>query len=90
MFKTKLIASHCIDTHAEKDLCDWFETEYPIALEYIGIRSRKYIHNIDEKGYRITYPTGEEVVVLARIKEMYIGVPENQLSLTVIESISAD
>jgi hypothetical protein len=32
----------------------------------------------------------EQVVVSIGIKEMYIGVPENRLSLTVIESISTD
>ena len=32
----------------------------------------------------------KEVVVLTRIKEIYIGVPENQLSLTVVESIPVD
>jgi hypothetical protein len=68
----------------------WFETEYQPALEYTGIRSGKYIHNIDEKGCRIACPVGEEVVVPVRIKEMYVGVPENRLSLTIVESISAD
>jgi hypothetical protein len=30
------------------------------------------------------------VVVSIGIKEMYVGVPENRLSLTIIKSISAD
>ena len=76
--------------HTEKDLRDWFETEYRPALEHTGIRTGKYIHNMDEKGCRIACPIGEEVVVPIGIKEMYVGVPENRLSLTVIESISAD
>jgi hypothetical protein len=33
---------------------------------------------------------GEEVVVLIRIKEIYTGIPENYLSVTIIECISAD
>jgi hypothetical protein len=33
---------------------------------------------------------GEEVVVLIKIKEIYIRVPENRLSLIIIKSISAD
>jgi len=45
---------------------------------------------MDEKGARIACPAGEEVVVPVGIKEMYVGVPENWLSLTVIKSISAD
>jgi hypothetical protein len=45
---------------------------------------------MDEIGCRIACPAGERVVVLIRIKEMYVKVPENRLSLTVIKSISAD
>jgi hypothetical protein len=45
---------------------------------------------MDEKGARIAIPAGEEVVVSIGIKEMYVGVPKNHLSLTVVESISAD
>jgi len=76
--------------HTEKSLRDWFEKEYKPALQFTGIRTRKYIHNMDEKGARIACPSGEEVVVPIGIKEMYVGVPENRLSLTVVESISAD
>ena len=45
---------------------------------------------MDEKGAWIACPIGEEVVVLIGIKEMYVGVPENRLSLTIIKSISTD
>ena len=45
---------------------------------------------MDEKGCRLACLSGEEVVVLVKIKKMYVRVPENQLSVTVIESISAD
>ena len=45
---------------------------------------------MDEKGARVYIPTGEEVVVLIRIKEIYTGIPENRISLTIIESISID
>jgi hypothetical protein len=90
MIKTKPIASHCVNVHTEKDLCDWFKTEYQPALKYTGIRSGKYIYNMDKKGYYIAYPVGEEVIVPVRIKEMYIKVPKNWLSFTIIESISAD
>jgi hypothetical protein len=50
IIKTKPIASHRVNIHTEKSLRDWFEKEYKPALEYTGIRTRKYIHNIDEKG----------------------------------------
>ena len=45
---------------------------------------------MDEKGCRLACPAGEDVVVPVGIKEMYVGVPENRLSVTVVESISAD
>jgi hypothetical protein len=35
-------------------------------------------------------PLGEEVVVLIRIKEIYIGIPENHMSLIIIKYISID
>ena len=45
---------------------------------------------MDEKEVRICIPTGEEVVVLIRIKEIYTGIPENHISLIIIKYISAD
>jgi hypothetical protein len=45
---------------------------------------------MDEKGARVCMPAREEVVVLIGIKEMYTGIPENRMSLTIIESISVD
>jgi hypothetical protein len=88
--KTKPIASHRIDIHTEKTLCGWFEKEYRPALEFTGVKHGKYVHNIDEKGCRIACPAGEEIIVPAGIKEMYVGIPENRMFLIVIESISVD
>jgi hypothetical protein len=45
---------------------------------------------MDEKGARVCMPAGEEVVVPIGIREIYTGIPENRMSLTIIESISAD
>jgi len=45
---------------------------------------------MDEKGARVCIPAREEIVVPIGIKEMYTGIPENRISLTIIESISAD
>jgi hypothetical protein len=45
---------------------------------------------MDEKGARICIPIGEEVIVPIGIKEIYTGIPENRISLTIIEYISAD
>jgi hypothetical protein len=33
---------------------------------------------------------GEDIIILIRIKEMYIGILENYLSVTIIENISVD
>jgi hypothetical protein len=82
--KTKPIASHRVNIHTEKNLCDWFEKEYKPVFEFTGIRTGKRIYNMDEKGARIAVPAGEEVVVPIGIKEMYVGVPENRLSLTIV------
>jgi len=71
-------------------LQEWFEKEYRPALEFTGITKAKYIHNIDEKGARIACPSRKEVVVPIGIKEMYVGIPENRISLIVIESICAN
>jgi hypothetical protein len=48
------------------------------------------MHNINEKGCCLACPIGEDVIVLIRIKEMYVKVPENRLFVTVVKSISAD
>jgi hypothetical protein len=45
---------------------------------------------MDEKGAWIACPIGEEVVVLIGIKEMYVRVPKNRLSITIVKSISTD
>ena len=76
--------------HIQDHLRKWFEKEYRLALEFIGIRSGKYIYNMDEKGARVACPIGQEVVVPIGIKEMYIGIPKNHMSLTIIECISID
>ena len=89
MIKMKLIASHRVDMHSEQSLRDWFEKEYRPASEFTGIKTGRLIHNMNEKGARIAVLAGEEVIVLIGIKEMYVGVPENRLSLIVVETISA-
>jgi hypothetical protein len=43
---------------------------------------------MDEKGARIACLTKEEVVVPINIKEIYVGVPKNRISLTIVEYIS--
>ena len=90
IIKTKPIASHRVDMHTEQTLRDWFETHYRPALVATGIKHGRNIHNMDEKGARVCMPAGEEVVVPIGIKEMYTGIPENRLSVIVIECILVD
>jgi hypothetical protein len=45
---------------------------------------------MDEKGACLACLIGEDVVVPIGIKEMYVRVPENRLSLTIIKSISTN
>ena len=45
---------------------------------------------MNKKGARVCIPAGEEVIVLIGIKEIYTGIPENHLSVIIIEYISAD
>jgi hypothetical protein len=61
--------------HTEKSLRDWFKNEYRPALEFISVCYGNRIYNIDKKGARIACLAKEDVVVLIRIKEMYIRVP---------------
>jgi hypothetical protein len=82
--------SHCVNIHTKQDLRDWFKKEYKPALKFIKVRSKKYIYNIDKKGCCLVCLTEKDVIVPIRIKEMYIKVPENRLSMTVIKSISTD
>jgi hypothetical protein len=76
--------------HTEMTLYEWFKTEYRPALLAIGIKHGKNVHNMDEKGACVCMPIGEEVVVLIGIKEMYIGIPKNCLSVTIIKCILAN
>jgi hypothetical protein len=82
--------SYRVNIHTKKTLRDWFEKEYRPALEFTGVKHRKYIYNIDKKGCRIACLASEKVIVPVRIKEIYIRIPENRMSLTIIKSISVN
>jgi hypothetical protein len=45
---------------------------------------------MDKKKARVIYPSGQEVMVPIRIKEIYIRIPENYISLIIIKNISID
>jgi hypothetical protein len=75
--------------YSENSFRNWFKTEYCFTLEIIYIKYKRFIYNMDKKT-RICMPTGEEIIILIRIKEIYIGILENRLFIIVIESISTD
>jgi hypothetical protein len=45
---------------------------------------------MNKKGCCLVCSIRKDVIVPVRIKEIYVGVPENRLFVTVIKSISAD
>jgi hypothetical protein len=47
------------------------------------------IWNMDETGFQVGIPGGEEVIVPITASELYTPSPENKASITVIEAVSA-
>lgn len=48
------------------------------------------IYNIDEKRARFYYFIREEIVVSIGVKEIYVGILENYILVTIIKNISAN
>jgi len=46
--------------------------------------------NIDELGARVRCLRGENVIVLIKVKELYIASPENRKSITIVKTIYAN
>lgn len=44
---------------------------------------------MDETGFRVGIPGGERVLVPRAIKQLYTPSPENRISITIIEAVSA-
>jgi hypothetical protein len=68
---------------------DWFK-EYHNTLAEYKITKAKNVLNMDELGARVGCPRGEHVVVPIEVKELYTASPENQKSITIIETIVVD
>ena len=96
IIKSKLITWNCIEIYSLEDLKKWFTTEYVLALKETEINKlpqeerASRIHNMNEKGVCLACPRGQEIIVPISINEIYVGIPENWLSLTVIKSICTD
>ena len=78
----------------EAELWGWFKGLYTKALELTSIadlknNKEKYsrIYNIDEKGCRLACSAGEFVLVPLSMPEIYVGVSENRLLVTIVECI---
>jgi len=78
-----------IATYSEEDLKNLF-LDYQNTLSKYGINCAKFIFNMEESGIRIGCSTGEIVIVLTHVKELYTVSPENRKSLTIIETICVD
>jgi hypothetical protein len=76
--------------HIKKNLCNWFKNKYRLALKFISICHGNRIYNIDKKGAKIAYLAKEEVIIPISIKEIYVSVLENRISLIVVKCISAN
>jgi hypothetical protein len=90
MIKTKPITSYCVNIHTSSELRRWFKDEYRPILKYTKINKARYIYNIDKKRTRLVCPARQEIVVLVGIIEIYVGIPENRIFITVIEYICAN
>ena len=55
--------------------------------DLLSYKAAWYIYNIDKKRYYLTCSPSQEIIVPLDIKEMYIGILENRLSLIVIKCI---
>ena len=86
--KTKPIASHRVNIYTKQSLRDWFKNKYRLALEFISVCYKNRIYNINKKGAKITCLAREEVIVPIGIKEIYIRILENRLSITIVKYIS--
>lgn len=87
IIKTKPIALQRVQAQDESILQKWFHNynDY-ITTRNIGVDS---IWNMDETGFQIGIPGGEQVIVPHGVTELYTGSPENRASITVIEAVSA-
>ena len=84
---TKPIARQRVEAQDEDTVQEWFKK----YIEFVQKHSIKpeSIWNMDETGFRIGIPGGERVIVPRTAKELYTPSPENRLSITILETVSA-
>jgi hypothetical protein len=84
---TKPIARHRTQAQDPSAIIEWFEKYTELVLQR-GINPES-IWNMDETGFRIGIPGGERVIVPRTAKQLYTQSPENRISITIIEAVSA-
>ncbi|KFY92000.1 hypothetical protein V500_04359 [Pseudogymnoascus sp. VKM F-4518 (FW-2643)] len=86
--RTKPIATTRISGQDVETVKDWLE-EFEAAITTYKIDCSK-IHKLDESGFRVGCPKGQEVIIPLDIKELYSLSPEDRRSITIIEAICAN
>ena len=84
---TKPLVQLYIRAQDEDIVEEWFQRYYIFILKH-SIKPES-IWNIDETGFRIGIPGGERVIVPRTAKQLYTPSPENRLSITILETVSA-
>jgi hypothetical protein len=85
--KTKPISRQRTTAQDHEVVTKWFQ-EYSKFLHEKSIQQED-LWNMDETGFRIGIPGGEQVIVPTTVHELYTPSPENRTSITVVEAVSA-
>jgi hypothetical protein len=84
---TKPIAQQRTQAQEPSIIIEWFEKYTELVLQYhINPQS---LWNMDETSFRIGILGGEQVIVPRVVKQLYTPSPENRVSITIIEAVSA-
>jgi hypothetical protein len=75
--------------YIKDNIWNWFQREYKPVLKHLEFIKNDIwqIYNMDEKRACLCYLVWEEVVILVSVKEMYVGILENCILVTIIKSI---
>ena len=87
IIKTKPISRQRSTAQDKSLVTEWFHDYSQFLLENHILPDN--IWNMDETGFQVGIPGGEEVIVPITAFELYTPSPENKASITVIEAVSA-
>jgi DDE superfamily endonuclease len=83
--KTKPLSQQRVAAQDAETIGEWFR-KFQRFYTHEKIEG-KNIWNMDETGFRVGIPGGQQVIVPRHITELYTISPENRVSITVIESV---